>query len=1400
MAEPLSDDATLDERYSACWAESGPDQTAAAFLAGHVGAPLTEQLDVLLLDQLLRWRSGSPKRVEEYVAEHPTLTGDPEFRLMLIQGEFRALLERDESPDPATYIAMFPDLAEEIRTQFEIDRWLTSTFPNEPGSVTPTPAETVELTETEAIDQVVPSSGSTIAVSSDLDAPLRDSDFELLRPLGSGGMGEVYEAVQRSLRKHVAIKLMHREALDSPSRVRRFIAEARTLGRLRHPRIVDVHGIGRMGDGRHFLVMDLIEGGSTLAAMIKAGPVSFDRAAAMVASIAETIDHAHKRGVVHRDLKPSNVLLDAEGNPHVTDFGLAKIFDQADPDHPPTTADQILGTPHFMSPEQADPARGPITPRTDVYGLGGILFALLTGKPPIQGHSITQLLTQIVSPQPVRSPRELRTDVPPALERICLKCLEKEPEKRFATAGEVAGSLKTWPADTEGAALEQPSRGREDRPTHGHWAPDPSLKGDRRRPDENRWSPSKSTAGKARRRIVIASVATLLLAMLLVVPNLWRPVRLDRYGPVVGSGFEVAESPVIGRRKPKEMGNLFAPDRPIREASPPGTLEAQSAPVATPVISSDRAPSAARLAVRASRDVLTRFRAGTGSIAIVLDCSGSMLQPTATGMTKFDEAQAALREVLRLVPWGTKLSLWTFSQLPPDTLFLPDGRADANSVSGLMNMREEPELTINSDILPMAPWDPAQADAIIDKVGRLHPYFETPLVQAMWVAANRDLKNAKGLKTLLVLTDGNDNQLEKFKPKYNPNNSSVKDFIIGGFKPLGITVNMVFFTTKPESQEVQDAQKRFGPALAQLEPRGSFKTAKDLDELIAALRRGLIQKLTCRVLKPPDWTPIANDALAVTGPDEEEPWTSDLEPGLYNVRVQADRTYETVLDLRPGERCAVRLSSTDDGGIGFDLHQLVLSSTPTEPRYVPSSRIPLRTLPGRQAFFVFLKNSSPNAQTLIAEVLAGKNLVGNSPPIFVPRGGVTVAVPGFGTPAPKPDEPLAQAPQGLSLRLRDPGTDQVLDEQPLQPTIADPLEYLEVVRSQFIPGRPREHNRLEITLRSLPQMTGPPCPIRLDIPSDPGLFPAFLEPPRGNLEGLLEPGGKTLTLFAEDIKLKPSSSDQGQFSLSVDGIASALWYQTRFVPEGQAQKVEPVWQSRIRFRPEYTVKPDKPARLTVHFRVDNAPRDARLLFRLGHFERGEFKDDVKPWREQAQRRHIGFDPRGTGGALLFEASLGDWSKFDVPGIRGRRQLRAFLIDERGQDVLTTQAEDLILDDRPPGELAIDVPAEVEEGAGALLTSATVKPSAYLGLIPDPTKGFLDTGAWLAGAHYRSPAGKAGIKGNDILRWFNGREIRTWEDYKSALAQCRPGQTVEVSVARAGNLIPFRITLGAGKED
>ena len=316
------------------------------------------------------------------------------------------------------------------------------------------------------------------------------------------------------------------------------------------------------------------------------------------------------------------------------------------------------------------------------------------------------------------------------------------------------------------------------------------------------------------------------------------------------------------------------------------------------------------------------------------------------------------------------------------------------------------------------------------------------------------------------------------------------------------------------------------------------------------------------------------------------------------------------------------------------LPRLAIRVDPTRADDVPSDPLRLRTLPDRQPFFVVVKNPSLVDRKVIVEIMAGDSVIASSsekdkPPLEV-KAGSTVAA-SFGEPTGKPTDPLDEAPQNLSLRLRDAAGGQEYERRDLRPVIASPLEYIEMVRAEFIPPRPGEVNRLEVILRSLPQMTGPPCPVKLDIPSDPELFPAFVEPPRGSLEGVIEPGGKPLPLLAEDIKLKPIAKDEGLFSLSVDGMARALWYQTRFVLEGQAQKVEPVLRGRVRFKPELFVKSDKPAKLMVHFMVDNAPPGAILAFRLGHFERGEFKPDIKDWSDRAKLQHIGFDPRGKGG-------------------------------------------------------------------------------------------------------------------------------------------------------------------------
>ncbi|HKM53992.1 MAG TPA: hypothetical protein VJY33_11330, partial [Isosphaeraceae bacterium] len=309
-------------------------------------------------------------------------------------------------------------------------------------------------------------------------------------------------------------------------------------------------------------------------------------------------------------------------------------------------------------------------------------------------------------------------------------------------------------------------------------------------------------------------------------------------------------------------------------------------------------PPDASIAVRASKEIIARFGAGTGTIAIVLDCSGSMADPEIPGQSKFDHAQKALETVLASVPPQTKLSLWTFSQLPPGA-----------------PIPKEPELTVNA-LRPLAPWRPEQTKPLVGQIAQLRPFLETPLVWAMWVAAYNDLKSAKGLKTLLVLTDGDDTELEKNKPQYNPGRLSIKDFILQGFKPLGITVNMVFFSLTGNKGEFKRAEARFGQALAQLEPRGSFKEAKDLKELIVVLQRGLVQKLTCQVLNA-DGKPALDEPLEVTEPLALEQWSQGLKPGLYKLRVNVGTYVEKDVELGSGDRIIIELVENEAGGVSF---------------------------------------------------------------------------------------------------------------------------------------------------------------------------------------------------------------------------------------------------------------------------------------------------------------------------------------------------------------------------------------------------------------------------------------------------------------------------------------------------
>ena len=260
-------------------------------------------------------------------------------------------------------------------------------------------------------------------------------DYELLEEIARGGMGVVYKARQTSLNRIVAVKMILAGQLASEADIRRFHTEAEAAANLQHPNIVAIHEVGEYED-RHYFSMDYVEG-QNLSALVGERPLPPAQAAELVKTIAEAIQYAHQRGILHRDLKPQNVLIDEQGRPHVTDFGLAK---RTGADSNLTQTGAVMGSPSYMPPEQATGRQDQIGPHSDVYSLGAILYQLLTGKAPFVAETPLATLQKVVEEDPVL-PSKHNPLSPPDLETICLKCLEKKPERRYSTARALAEEL-----------------------------------------------------------------------------------------------------------------------------------------------------------------------------------------------------------------------------------------------------------------------------------------------------------------------------------------------------------------------------------------------------------------------------------------------------------------------------------------------------------------------------------------------------------------------------------------------------------------------------------------------------------------------------------------------------------------------------------------------------------------------------------------------------------------------------------------------------------------------------------------------------------------------------------------------------------------------------------------------
>lgn len=263
---------------------------------------------------------------------------------------------------------------------------------------------------------------------------VRLGSYELLEEIGRGGMGVVYRARQFGLEREVAVKVMRQGPFADQQDVTRFRREAAAAAALRHPNIVAVYEVGQ-ADGHAYFSMELVRG-PTLAEMTRDGPLDSTRAARYLTAIALAVSVAHGQGILHRDLKPANVIIDADDQPRVTDFGLAKRLELGSG----TVTQQLVGSPSYMPPEQADSRYGPLTVRSDVYSLGALLYHLLTGRPPFQGDTLGATLALVQTSEPV-APRLLNPGVPRDLETLCLKCLSKDPAARYPSAQQLADDL-----------------------------------------------------------------------------------------------------------------------------------------------------------------------------------------------------------------------------------------------------------------------------------------------------------------------------------------------------------------------------------------------------------------------------------------------------------------------------------------------------------------------------------------------------------------------------------------------------------------------------------------------------------------------------------------------------------------------------------------------------------------------------------------------------------------------------------------------------------------------------------------------------------------------------------------------------------------------------------------------
>ena len=440
------------EEFASLW-NDGPPPDVFEFLSGQEDLSPEETILVLMIDLSKRRVRGLCYDLGDYFANCQDVAENSDLVLVLIRHEMRLRREHHDTPLPLDGLAMrFPAIrermldAETVALENDLSRFGQSTdaahlkdenAPDDHFQVSRT-SDVPKSTTPPVADTPRHSAKSSDNDRNEVKGVRRFGDYELLGEIARGGMGVVYKARQIKLNRVVALKMILSGELAGLEEVQRFKTEAEAAANLDHSGIVPVFEIGER-HGQHFFSMGFVEGES-LAERLKRGPLPPADAAKIMLKVSEAVAFAHRKGVIHRDLKPANVLLDSIGLPRVTDFGLAK---QVQSENDLTTTGAVMGTPSYMSPEQAAGRTGEVGAGSDIYSLGAVLYEMLTGRPVFRGASLVETLTLVLEQEPV-APRKLNYQLPPDLEAITMKCLQKRIEDRYSSADELAQDVKRF--------------------------------------------------------------------------------------------------------------------------------------------------------------------------------------------------------------------------------------------------------------------------------------------------------------------------------------------------------------------------------------------------------------------------------------------------------------------------------------------------------------------------------------------------------------------------------------------------------------------------------------------------------------------------------------------------------------------------------------------------------------------------------------------------------------------------------------------------------------------------------------------------------------------------------------------------------------------------------------------